>query len=240
MSGATSTVNRPGILIVEDDARTARLLAAYLEDAGFSTRTAGNGPDGLRRFQEAPPILVILDLMLPGMSGWDVCRELRKTSRVPVLILSARDQEGDRIRGLELGADDYVVKPFSPKEVVARVKAILRRTATKNTTPSATLQCGDLRLDTTGKDAALQGNRIELTRSEYLLLHAFMSNPGKTFSRTELVGVLYPEGEEVVDRVVDVHVGELRGKIESDRANPRFVKTVRGFGYRFATEEELP
>lgn len=240
MSGAKAIVNKPGVLIVEDDARTARLLATYLDNEGFSTRTAGNGRDGLRYFQETPPALVILDLMLPGMSGWDVCRELRKTSKVPILILSARDQEGDRIRGLELGADDYVVKPFSPKEVVARVNAILRRSTPQSPAPPSTKQCGDLQLHTTSKDAVLQGKRIELTRSEYLLLDAFMSNPGKTFSRAELVGVLYPEGEEVVDRVVDVHIGELREKIELDRGNPRLIKTIRGFGYRFTTEEELP
>lgn len=229
------------ILVIEDDPKTADLVALYLRDAGYATTVTADGRAGLEAAQRLHPDLVVLDLMLPLLSGLDVCRALRAESQVPILILSARDRETDRIAGLNLGADDYVPKPFSPKEVVARVRAILRRGARAGGAPPAdVLRAGTLALEPAATRVTLHGAPVELTPSEYELLHALMLQPGRTFSRTELLHRLYPSGETVVERVVDVHIGELRAKIEPDRAKPTFIHTVRGFGYRFETPEEAP
>ena len=236
MADPTSTAR---ILVIEDDAHTADLVAAYLRREGYDVSTADDGREGLRRARAERPDLVVLDLMLPELSGWDVCRRLRGESDLPILILSAREREADRIRGLDVGADDYVVKPFSPKEVVARVKAILRRTQRPAPAaagaPPQVLRCGPLVLDADMTRVTLEGRPVDLTPSEFALLRALMSRPGRTFSRAELMACLYPGGGSVVERVVDVHIGELRAKIEPDRSRPALVETVRGFGYRLVT-----
>jgi DNA-binding response OmpR family regulator len=228
-----TTLDQGLVLIVEDDRNTAALVATYLERAGFSTLAVHDGRQALEMIRRHRPGFVILDLMLPGTDGWEICRELRKFSDVPILMLTAREEEIDRVLGLSLGADDYVVKPFSPRELVERVKAILRRS---RSVPSrtTTLTGQGLELDPIRHRVTLKGQPIELTAAEYKLLHALMSAPGRVFSRDELLGRLYDHGESVVDRVIDVHIGKLRQKIGDDPAAPRHILTVRGFGYRFA------
>ncbi len=184
-----------------------------------------------------PPGFVILDIMLPQVDGWEICRELRKYSDVPILMLTAREEEIDRVLGLSLGADDYVVKPFSPRELVERVKAILRRT-TRRPQPVSHFSHAGLRLDVEKRRVTLDEQPVDLTAVEYKLLQALMSAPGKAFSRDDLLSHIYERGESVVDRVVDVHIGHLRQKLSDDPAEPRYIETVRGFGYRFAEQEK--
>ncbi len=228
----------PGpVLIVEDDRNTAALVATYLEREGFATQQVHDGAEALDLARRRPPGFVVLDVMLPGADGWELCRELRKFSDVPILMLTAREEEIDRVLGLSLGADDYVVKPFSPRELVERVKAILRR-ARPAPTADAILACGGLVLDDARHRVTRDGRPVVLTAVEYKLLQALMRSPGRVFSRDELLGRLYAHGETVVDRVIDVHIGHLRQKLGEDPAAPRFIRTVRGFGYRFAEEGE--
>ena len=224
------------VLIVEDDHNTAKLVQAYLEREGFSTLVAHDGLQALDMADRHRPLFVILDLMLPKIDGWDVCRRLRAKSNVPILMLTARQEEIDRIMGLSLGADDYVVKPFSPRELVERVKAILRRTKSGSPPDSGVLHAAGLVLDPEKHKVTLDNRTISLTSSEYKLLHALMAVPGRVFSRDELLEKFYRHGETVVDRVIDVHIGKLRQKIERDPADPRYVLTVRGFGYKFTDE----
>lgn len=223
------------ILIVEDDRNTAALVCAYLKREGFSTAVVHDGRDALELAKRRPPAFVILDVMLPGVDGWEVCRELRRFSDVPILMLTAREEEVDRVLGLSLGADDYVVKPFSPRELVERVKAILRR-ARPMPEKKAIFTHGALVLDTEKYQVTLDGRPVELTAAEFKLLQALMGSPGRVFSRQELLDRLYMHGETVVDRAVDVHIGHLRQKIGDDPGSPRYILTVRGFGYRFAEE----
>ena len=227
------------ILIVEDDRKTASLIALYLEREGYHTVVAYDGESALQLASDRKPMFVVLDLMLPRLDGWEVCRRLRKTSEVPVLILTAKDEEVDRVAGLTLGADDYVVKPFSPRELVARVKAILRRAHNRHALENVSvLSHGGLVLEPEKQKVTLQGQRIELTHHEFTLLHALMAAPGRVFSRDELLAYLYPNRESIViDRVVDVHIGKIRQKLEKDPTNPSFILTVRGSGYRFAEDE---
>jgi len=223
------------ILIVEDDENTQALIALYLEREGFAPVTAGNGRTGLQLAARHRPDLVILDLMIPEMDGWEVCRRLRRDSDVPVIMLTARGEEIDRVAGLTLGADDYVVKPFSPRELVARVKAVLRRTGKTAPQDDSVLAHGPVRLDLEKRRLTVDSQPVDLTPHEYALLAALMASPGRTFTRDELLERLYPRGEAVViDRVVDVHIGKLRQKIEPVPAEPRYILTVRGLGYRFA------
>jgi DNA-binding response OmpR family regulator len=227
------------ILIIEDDRKTASLIALYLEREGYHTVVAYDGESALQLASARKPMFVVLDLMLPRLDGWEVCRRLRKTSEVPILILTAKDEEVDRVAGLTLGADDYVVKPFSPRELVARVKAILRRVQNRQALEAVSvLSHGDLVLDPEKQKVTLHGQRIELTHHEFTLLHALMAAPGRVFSRDELLAYLYPNRESIViDRVVDVHIGKIRQKLEKDPNNPSFILTVRGSGYRFAEDE---
>ncbi len=222
------------ILIAEDDTKIASLVTVYLERDGFRTLVAHDGQQALALAAQYHPRLIILDLMLPVVDGWDICRELRQHSDVPILILSARDDEVDRVLGLSLGADDYVVKPFSPRELVARVKAILRRTQSHTTQRSTRYSHKALSLDHTKRKVTLHGQPVALTPSEYTLLHTLIAAPGRVFSRQTLLDYLYPGGDAVVDRVIDVHIGKLRQKIEADPAHPRYILTVRGIGYQFA------
>ena len=223
------------VLVIEDDLNTSNLVCLYLEREGFRTMTATEGDKGLAMAREHRPSLVILDLMLPRMDGWEICRKLRRDSQTPVIMLTARGEEIDRVAGLTLGADDYVVKPFSPRELVARVQAVLRRVAGRETETGKVLSHGEVRLDLGKRRLTLSGRDIDLTPHEYALLEALMSAPGRTYTRDELLARLYPQGEAlVIDRVVDVHIGKLRQKIENHPSNPRLILTVRGIGYRFA------
>ncbi|PLX97653.1 MAG: DNA-binding response regulator [Desulfuromonas sp.] len=232
------TATSAPVLIVEDDENTSSLVATYLQREGFHTLTAHDGEEGLRLARQCKPVFVILDIMLPRLDGWEICRQLRKTSEVPILILSAREEEIDRIMGLSIGADDYLVKPFSPRELVERVKAILRRVQARPPQKNQQLSCGGLVLDPDKLMVTLNGEVLSLTAMEFKLLQALMSTPGRVFSRDELLDRCYAHGETVIDRVVDVHVGKLRQKIEKDPANPLFILTVRGFGYRFTDRDE--
>jgi DNA-binding response OmpR family regulator len=226
------------ILIVEDDRKTASLVTLYLEREGFKTVVAYDGDRALELVQQTNPIFVVLDLMLPKMDGWEVCRAIRGSSDVPILILTAREEEMDRVLGLSLGADDYVVKPFSPRELVARVKAILRRTRSESREEKNLLSFGRLVLDLQKRRVTLSNRSISLTRFEYNLLSTLMAAPGRIFSREELLTCLYSSGEAVIDRVIDVHIGKLRQKIEDDVSSPRYILTVRGLGYRFADDDD--
>jgi DNA-binding response OmpR family regulator len=227
--------DRNTILVIEDDENTAALIALYLEREGFTPVTAGDGQTGLRLARTHRPDLVILDLMIPKVDGWEVCRRLRQDSDVPVIMLTARGEEIDRVAGLTLGADDYVVKPFSPRELVARVKAVLRRSPLAAPRGESVLIHGAVRLDLEKRRLTVEKDPVAPTPHEYALLAALMAAPGRTFTRDELLDHLYPRGEAVViDRVVDVHIGKLRQKIESLPAAPQYILTTRGIGYRFA------
>ena len=222
------------VLIVEDDANTADLVALYLQREGFQALTANDGEQGLSLAERYRPDLVVLDLMLPKIDGWEVCRQLRQMSDVPVIMLTARDEEIDRVAGLTMGADDYVAKPFSPRELVARVIAVLRRTQPYRDSPGNVLHKGDILLDLDKRSLYVRERAVELTHHEYALLEALMRVPGKVFTRDELLGKIYPQDEAIViDRVVDVHIGKLRKKIESNPSDPNYILTVRGVGYRF-------
>jgi DNA-binding response OmpR family regulator len=222
------------ILIVEDDKNIASLVQTYLEREGFPTVTAHDGEQALRLERQCRPRFIILDLMLPRLDGWAVCKEIRSHSSVPILMLTARGEEVDRVLGFALAADDYVVKPFSPRELVERVKAILRRTESAGQAGQQVLAQDGLLLDPDKQLVTLHDRPLALTPSEYRLLHIFMSFPGRAFSREQLLNHLQLRGQVVVDRVIDVHIGKLRRKIEADPTNPRLILTVRGTGYRFA------
>ena len=229
--------DRKTVLIVEDDRNTAALVAAYLERDGFSTLQVHDGAEAVSAAAAAQPVFVILDVMLPNLDGWEICRALREASDVPILMLTAREEELDRVSGLAMGADDYVVKPFSPRELVERVKAILRRSRKAAPAPPAILSWDGLELDPEKRRVARDGRPLTLTSSEYKILFALMAAPGRAFSREELLNHCYRNGEVVIDRVIDVHVGKLRQKIEDDPARPHFIQTVRGHGYRFSDED---
>jgi DNA-binding response OmpR family regulator len=227
------------VLVIEDDPNTANLVVLYLEKEGIKALQANDGVKGLALAQRHRPDLVVLDIMLPKMDGWEVCRQLRKTSEVPVIMLTARGEEIDRVSGLTLGADDYVVKPFSPRELVARVKAVLRRTASPEIPHHRILSIGGVVLDLDKRRLSVKDRPVDLTPHEYALLKALMSAPGRTYTRDELLDRLYPQGEAVViDRVVDVHIGKLRHKIELNPSKPQYIYTVRGIGYRFADSSD--
>lgn len=229
--------NAATILIVEDDPNIASLVAKYLENDGFTTVLIEEGQEALPAIQRHKPSLVVLDLMLPGMDGWEICREVRRQSDLPILMLTAREDEMDRVVGLSLGADDYVVKPFSPRELVERVKAILRRVnVAARDEKTDVLRRGALTLEPMKHKVTLEGEAVALTRSEYTLLHCLMATPGRVYSRSELLERLYSGGETVIDRVVDVHIGKLRQKIERDPSSPFYIQTIHGVGYCFNEE----
>jgi len=229
-------LQRP-VLVVEDDEDSSAGLCLALEKEGFRTLVARDGSQALELASRHPPVLVTLDLLIPKVSGWDVCRELRRTSAVPIIILSGRGEPHERIFGLGLGADDYVVKPFDVSELIARVRAVLRRAQPPASQP-AVLSADCLSVDLAKRRVTVRGAVRALTSSEYQLLQALMRAPGRTFLREELLDQLYPDGEAVVDRVIDVHIGNLRRKIEDVPAAPRLILTTRGVGYRFADPED--
>jgi DNA-binding response OmpR family regulator len=223
-------VRAPRILIVEDDVKTSASIEMYLRHEGYRTDLARTGDEGLSRARADKPDLVILDLMLPGLNGLEVCRALRATSKLPIIMLTARSTEDDKLRGLDLGADDYVTKPFSPRELVARVRAVLRRA---EPAPEDKLTAGDLVLDAGSRDVTVRGESVGLTAAEFQLLETFLRAPGRVFSRDELMRRAFGESYEGLDRTIDVHIKNLRRKIEEDRANPTRIVTVFGVGYKF-------
>lgn len=226
----------PRVLVVEDDATVAEVVTRYLEREGFIVEWAGDGADALRRARAAPPDLVVLDIMLPGIDGLEVCRRLREKAPIPVVMLTALGEENDRVMGLDLGADDYIAKPFSPRELTARVKSVLRRSrgplagsAPELSTP---LVVGDLEVDVGARDVRLAGRLLALTALEFELLVFLMLNPRKVFTREELLEHVwgFPSGDT---STVTVHVRRLREKVEPHSAKPRWIETVWGVGYRF-------
>ncbi|HEX7421301.1 MAG TPA: response regulator transcription factor [Thermoanaerobaculia bacterium] len=225
----------PRILIVEDDAKTSASIEMYLRHEGYRTELARTGDEGLARARSTKPDLVILDLMLPGLNGLEVCRGIRGSSKTPIIMLTARSTEDDKLRGLDLGADDYVTKPFSPRELVARVRAVLRRT---ESTDEDKLMAGDVALDPSTRDVTVRGESVALTAAEFQLLEALVRAPGRVFSRDDLTRRAFGESYEGLDRTVDVHIKNLRRKIEKDRANPTRIVTVFGVGYKFVPAGE--
>lgn len=219
------------ILVVEDDPKIVNLLRLYLEREGYSVLAVGDGRSAVEAAERAHPALIILDLMLPQMDGIEVTRRLRATSDIPILMLTARVDEVDKLVGLSMGADDYVTKPFSPREVVARVRTILRRTTREPR--QKVLQRGDLLMDLDRHRVEVAGREIRLTPVEFKLLQALLQSPERVFTRDALLNHIYAIHEAaVVDRTIDVHVGKLREKLGDDPENPRYVATVRGLGYK--------
>ena len=225
------------VLVVDDERKIVTVLKGNLEQAGFRVLTAGDGQMALTTFRHAKPDLVVLDLMLPGIDGLDVCRTLRRESSVPIIMLTARAEEADRLIGLELGADDYVVKPFSPREVVLRVRAILRRVEGE-VAASELLQAGDIALDLAAHQATVAGRPVELTPMEFELLAVLARSPGRTYARAQLLQQIQESPLEGFERTIDVHVRNLRAKIESDPKNPRYILTVYGIGYKLAGDAD--
>jgi two-component system alkaline phosphatase synthesis response regulator PhoP len=223
------------ILIVDDEPRIAEIAGDYLRHAGFAVRTADTGAAALTSVVADPPALVVLDLKLPDMDGIAVARELRRQSNVPIVMLTARAEESDRLLGLDAGADDYVVKPFSPRELVARVRAVLRR-AGAEAQADGVLQLGDLRLDRSRQTVTRGSERIELTATEFQLLAMLAAQPGRLFTRAQLLDAIRGGDSESFDRAIDAHIKNIRRKLERDPRSPRYVLTVYGVGYKAADE----
>ena len=241
---------RRTILMVEDETSITEPLAEALGREGFATRVAGSVADALSAAEEEMPDLVLLDVMLPDGSGYDVARSLRERSKVPIIMLTARGEETDRIVGLELGADDYIVKPFSAREVAARIRAVLRRTddaagqagarlATAAAATSDPIEIGPVRLEPARREASLESEPLDLTRKEFELLELLMSEAGNVISRERLIDEVWDTNWYGSTKTLDVHVSSLRRKLGDDSQNPRFIHTVRGVGFRFASADEL-
>ncbi len=223
------------ILVVDDEPKIAKLARDYLKKSGFRVITAGDGDTALSVARRDKPDLIVLDLMLPGMDGLDVCRVLRRESDVPIIMLTARSEESDQLIGLELGADDYITKPFSPRALVARVRAVLRRVQGGTRQPGV-IHAGDLKIDLEGHRVTYEGEPIHLTRNEFKLLAVMAQHPGQIFKRSQLLEHLHGVAYDGYDRSVDSHIKNLRRKIEKDPADPQYVQTVYGVGYRFNDE----
>jgi two-component system alkaline phosphatase synthesis response regulator PhoP len=224
------------ILVVDDEARIVKLARDYLERAGFRVLSAGDGNTGLAMARRERPDLIVLDLMLPGLDGLDVCRALRRESDVPIIMLTARVEESDRLVGLELGADDYISKPFSPRELVARVRTVLRR-AHGNVHQPGLLRAADLEIDLEGHRLTRGGAPVKLSRIEFNLLTILAQHPGQTYTRAQLLDRLHGIAFDGYDRSIDAHVKNLRRKLEPDPAQPRYVLTIYGIGYQFSDEQ---
>lgn len=220
------------LLMVDDDEKLVALVREYLAPEGFAVAAAHDGPAGLAALAAAEPMLVILDLMLPGLDGLEVCRRIRASSAVPILMLTARGDETDRIVGLELGADDYLPKPFNPRELLARIRAILRRGRRRSDGGEAAGAAGGIVVDARARRVMVDGNAVELTSTEFDLLAALVANAGRVLSRDQLLEAVHGPGWAAYDRSVDVHVSRIRQKIEADPARPQRLKTVRGVGYQ--------
>jgi DNA-binding response OmpR family regulator len=226
------------IVVIEDDAVVSETLTLYLEQAGLDVTVAEDGVTGLR-IAAAPDVgVVVLDLMIPGIAGLEVCRRLRQSSTVPILMLTARASEDDRLAGFDVGADDYVPKPFSPREVVARVQALLRRGGPSATAPATATTIGELEVDWWARQARMAGRAVALTATEFRLLAALARHPGRIFTRDELVARIFGPDYDGLDRTIDAHVTNLRRKLEP-ATEPKYVLTAHGLGYRLATPEDL-
>jgi len=227
------------ILAIDDEEKILDVIKAYLEKEGYTVLTETNGANALNTFKTVNPDLVILDLMLPGMSGEEICRKIRALSKVPILMLTAKVSEDDKVYGFTIGADDYLTKPFSPRELTMRVKAILRRT--KNDLPLNDIfmfNDGDLVIDIRSYEVKKKGRIVNLTPNEYKLLTVMVQNPNKVFTRSELIEKAFGYDFDGFDRTIDAHIKNLRQKIEDDPKNPTYIKTVYGVGYKFGEEND--
>jgi two-component system, OmpR family, response regulator RegX3 len=228
------------ILLVEDEESIVTPLVEALRREGFDTAVSTTAAESLEEFGRARPDLVLLDVMLPDGSGFDVCRELRSRSRVPIIMLTARGEEADRVAGLELGADDYVVKPFSARELVARVRAVLRRAAEAGERRAeGVTEIGELRVDPARRTASFRGEELELSRKEFDLLRLLVDNAGSVVTRERLIDEVWDTNWFGSTKTLDVHVSGLRKKLEDDPNEPRYIHTVRGVGFRFASADEV-
>jgi two-component system alkaline phosphatase synthesis response regulator PhoP len=225
------------VLVVDDEPGIVELARDYLEHAGFGVITATDGPSALTAVRLRKPDVLVLDLGLPGMDGLDVARTIRRDSTVPIIMLTARDDELDRVLGLEIGADDYVTKPFSPRELVARVRAILRR-VDRQEEPGDRIEVGAVAIDIARMRVSVAGRTVELTPTEFQLLVSLARQPGRIFTRSQLLDAIHGLAFESYERAIDAHVKNLRRKLEADPARPRYILTVYGVGYRFAEEPE--
>lgn len=224
------------ILIIDDEMKIIEVIQSYLEKDGYDVYAARSGKDALVMFENIGPSLVILDLMLPDMTGEEICQQLRRKSRVPIIMLTAKVEEMDIINGLNIGADDYVTKPFSPRQLVARVSALLRRTQDEVFPELRSFNNGDLLIDLTTREVKKGGESVNLTPHEFQLLTTLMKYPKKIFTRQELIQLVMGDDYEGYDRIIDTHIKNLRQKIEMDSRNPRYILTVHGVGYRFGGE----
>jgi len=230
---------RRRILLVEDELSITEPLAAALEREGFDAQVAGTVAEALEAAEQQQPDLVLLDVMLPDGSGFDVCRELRRQSKVPIIMLTARGEEADRVIGLELGADDYVVKPFSAREVVARIRAVLRRAEPDASEAGGTIEIGDLRLDPAKREVRRGGTPLELSRKEFDVLELLMRDAGTVVRRERLIEQVWDTNWFGSTKTLDVHVSGLRRKLGDDANEPRYLHTIRGVGFRFASPDEV-
>jgi DNA-binding response OmpR family regulator len=221
------------ILVVEDEMKIAALVRDYLRHAGFEVIVTSDGESAVASARGTRPDLVVLDLGLPGRDGLDVARELRRTSNVPIVMLTARGDEADRVSGLELGADDYVVKPFSPKELVARVRAVLRRAATAASAGPEVVRVADVEVDVPRMRVSVRGRPVDLTPTEFEILRTMAREPGRVFTRSQLLDAAHGVAFESYERAIDAHVKNIRKKLEPTPGRPRYVLTVHGVGYRF-------
>ncbi|MBX7233883.1 MAG: response regulator transcription factor [Caldilineales bacterium] len=224
----------PKILVIDDSRNLRQMVSSYLEQEGWRVVTAANGREGLRLAEQESPDLIILDLMMPEMGGYEFLREVGPSHRTPIIVLTARMEESDKVLGLELGADDYVTKPFSLRELSARVRAVLRRANGEAKGDDHLLQAGDVALNRETRQATVAAKPVDLTPSEFGLLEALMFKPGRVWSRLDLLDHLQGNTYEGYERTIDVHIRNLRAKIEPDPKNPRYIETVYGAGYRFA------
>ena len=219
------------VLLIDDDEKIVKLLRSYFEKEGWIVTAAYDGLQGLQAVKIQQPDIVILDLMLPGIDGWEVCKRLRKDSEVPIIMLTARDEETDRLIGLELGADDYVSKPFSPREIVARAKAVLRRTQ-REVVQSEPVKIGELKIDVENHEVRLAGQILDLTPTEFKILHLLAQKPGRPFTRLQIVEDSQGEAFEGYERTIDVHIKNLRRKLGDDGKEATYIQTVYGVGYK--------
>jgi DNA-binding response OmpR family regulator len=227
------------VLLVDDDPKIRDLLRLYVEREGHRVLFAADGEAALDVALRSRPDMVVLDVMLPGLDGFEVCRRIRDASDVPILLLTARSGEGDKVIGLDMGADDYVVKPFSPRELMARVRALLRRRRLEAEQEEPVLVAGELEVDPNAVEARLEGRTLELTPFEFRILRGLMRRPGRVFSRDELIDAVHGNDDPgIIDRTIDVHLGRLRRKLGDDPADPRFIATVRTVGYKFVAAVE--
>ena len=224
------------ILLIEDEAKIAAMIEQHLLQEHYGVLIAADGPNGLKMAQKEQPDLIILDLMLPGMGGFEVCKEIRKSSQVPIIMLTARAEEINKLLGLELGADDYLTKPFSLAELTARIRAVLRRSGGQNTPQHQVQTQGELTIDFTGFQVYKRRQPLSLTPTEYNLLAVLFQNPGRAYSRLQLLEAALGEAYQGYERSIDTHISNLRRKLEDDPAEPRFIKTVYGIGYKFNGE----